>query len=170
MKALKYILVCICCFAVGAICMNLYNRENYKYVECNFVEGNFENVNYIPNYEVKFYNEDDYYFFDVWVETNEFIDFTGYENDSMYISLSFDGRIPFSIDESNHKIIEIPLNDGKLPDTFHFRIDKNDNAFKDEDLNILNEFLEKKTDSLIVSLNLYNPEGIIEQVANQYIQ
>lgn len=101
---------------------------------------------------------------------NDSIDFSGYsDNQAIFASVSFDGEVPFSVLESNKKYIQIPLLDGKLPKEYSFSISSKDDAFKDDDLKILNNFLRGKEDELVVSVNLFDPEGIIIQVSNIYI-
>ena len=166
---MKKILLALLAFCSGVILTSSYNRINTSYVTCQYYEGGFESVLYIPDFKIGFFEEENSYLFDVTINTNEFIDYSGYDNQSMFVSLSFDGKIPYSISQSDHNVIEIPIENGKLPETLSFQIDSKNNFFTNDNLEILNQFLAEDSDRLLVSLNIYSPDGIIEQVANTYI-
>lgn len=60
----------------------------------------------------------------------------------MFASVSLDGFKPYSIlDEQDYEFIQIPLHDGKMPETFDFKVTADDNMFNDESLKIFNRFL-----------------------------
>lgn len=146
------------------------SNENKGYV-CSYYSNELQKVSYLDaSSEIEFHQDNEDYFFNIKLNLNDNIDFSGYsDNQVMFASVSFDGEVPFSVLESNKKYIQIPLLDGKLPKEYSFSISSKDDAFKDNDLIILNSFLEGKEDELVVSINLFDPEGIIIQVSNIYI-
>ena len=157
--------------AIFNIACNPKKSETQTEYVCSHYSNEFENIMYMsPATEIEFYQDEDEYFFNIALILNDQIDFSGYsENTTMFASISFDGLIPYSVLEANQKYIQIPLQNGKMTETFNFTVSSEDNAFSGDDLEILNDFLNQETDQLVVSINLFDPNGIITHVTNVFI-
>lgn len=138
---------------------------------CSRYSNAFNDVEYIkPSSTVDFYHDGNEYFFNITLDLNDRVDFSGYSNnDTMFVSISFDSLIPYSILEANHKYIQIPLQNGKMSEKFSFVVDDEDNAFSGKDLEILNTFLNQESSELVVSINLFDPNGIVTHIMNVFI-
>lgn len=110
------------------------------------------------------------YIINISLNFNDQIDFSGYSNnETAFASISFDGVVPYSILDASMKYIQIPLENGRLPSVYHFSVSSEDHAFKDENLNILNQYLRQETDELVVSVNVFDPNGFIIFVSNVFV-
>lgn len=159
-----------CLIVIGYFYFYPMNNKGDKVIECKRFVGQLNPISYVDEYSVEFTHTDSDYTFSVSIEPKDSIDFSHYSsNDVLYASLSFDGLIPYSILECDHAFVEIPLVDGKL-ERFSFSFDKSNHAFQGENLEILNQFLNGESgESIVVSLNLFNPNGIILEVYNSWI-
>ncbi|MGB4985339.1 MAG: hypothetical protein WBO70_06160 [Erysipelotrichaceae bacterium] len=156
---------------VGYSLINQNKTTNNNYV-CSKYSNEFQTVNFSnPSTSIEYFQKDGLYFFNVTLSLNDAVDFSNYsDKGSAFVSVSFDGLIPYSTVGSKQKLVKIPLENGKLPSSYTFTISSNDNAFTGKDLEVLNNFLNKKEKRIVVSVNLFDPNGIIVQVSNVFVE
>lgn len=163
----------IVCFVLCSLFFKCENTptNNIEKVDCQtFVsEPLKDQILLEPVFETNFYQEGDYYLFDFTLHFNDGLDFTGYESDKAYISVSFDGNMPYSILNEEYSYVEVPLENGRLPKLFQFRLDSTMNLVYGRNLESLEAFLDDTTSSFMMSINVYNPGGILVQNANTWI-
>ena len=147
-----------------------YRNNNPNEYVCTQYANEFSSPKYIlPSTEVDFFHNDETYFFNITLYLNNQLSFSD-EFDRMFASVSFDGIIPYSVLEADHKYVEIPLQEGKAPEQYSFTISADDYAFSGEDLEILTSFLNHENDQLVLSINLFDPNGYITHVSNFFLK
>lgn len=171
---MKRVILFISGLLVGCLIMvavNEYTKEKCPAYVCSQYKSGFDRVDYEEETAVvDFHHDKEKYFFNVTLNLNTNVDYSDYsKNDAIFVSVSFDGLIPYSVLKTDQKYIQIPLQQSRPPEEFSFTISSDDNAFSGEDLDILNSYLNGELDQLTVSVNLFDPNGLIILVSNSFI-
>ncbi len=155
--------------ATYLIMINQTRTVTKKEVACTYSErADFHDVSYVSAI-VAFEQSSDDYLIEISIKAKDSVDMSQFSNQNVYVSVTFDGLIPFSTSEYDYNYFKIPLENGKIPSDYTIRITKDNDLFKGENLTKLNEFLEGKVDYLAVGIDVFNPDGNILMVCNSIV-
>lgn len=99
-----------------------------------------------------------------WADTVNPVDLSMFKSQQIYAMVSFDGIIPFRMQETKNTVFPISADNGSMPRTISFSVSSDRKAFDEDNEAILQEFIHGKRDRLNASVYLFAPDGYGIQV------
>lgn len=99
-----------------------------------------------------------------WADTVNPVDLSMFKSQQIYAMVSFDGIIPFRMQEAKNTVFPLSADNGSMPRTISFSVSSDEKAFDEDNEAILQEFIHGKRDRLNASVYLFAPDGYGIQV------
>lgn len=131
-------------------------------------DGWLEDMSFYRSKEVfPLYVDGEQYRLDIkldWADTVYPVDLSMFKSQQIYAMVSFDGIIPFRMQETKNTVFPILADNGSMPRTISFSVSSDRKAFDEDNEAILQEFIHGKRDLLNASVYLFAPDGYGIQV------